>query len=313
MRDQELPSSERVMRGQERKTFDKKTFNDLKDFQGFVIRHEKLIDETFQEAKKRGRELSDVIYDLFYSEDIDAREYKNDQRFADVKKHYDRAAKDLLDRFLALAKKYEQTPNPPIQASTSSIEAGWIYFKVAGGASRKKMGRMYLNIKPEYLPSFYEAILPEFNKQGVGVDAKIPKTASLDDFNRKDKMVIYFDEHDQQKLLEIIQRFHQDNAHTFIPKTVRFAAEIVDDHGFVMGGVGFGAEPSKGEGSFGDVRSKILAEVYPILKDRNALAGKALETFLASCQKHGVDRTNPAFNNDPNSFSVIRLRQNQTG
>ncbi len=287
----------------------------LHKFQRFATEQQALIEKR----AKSGESYEDIFYDLFYSQNQLGQEHrKTDPDYQRMKEKYDREAQEVLRKFLAFAEKHRNEPVPGISAGEQSIKKGWVYFKVNGGAKRDgTLGRFYLNIDPERLPAFYEEILPDFFRERAGVDAKISGTASPQDFNRQDKMVIYFNAAEEDQVLAIIERKYKENPGAFLKGIPRFTAEICDDHGFVMEGVGFGEEPAGAGGkSFGDVRSKILAEVYEASqRDGYPLSDpKSLEAFRKACEHRGVDPSNAAFNlseADPPPFYRMRKRENE--
>jgi hypothetical protein len=83
-----------------------------------------------------------------------------------------------------------------------------------------------------------------------------------------------------------------------------------------MQGIGFGQEPRTKGGSFGDTRSKLLAEVWQDAKKQNLSISDPKFDFDSSmeksCRTYGVDSRNFAFNaaqgSDTMAFNELRKR-----
>lgn len=268
---------------------------DFEAFRSFASAHGPEI-----EAKVgQGHGLEDYFYDSFYSENIDHPLYREgDSQFGPMKAWYEKEADRVLQKFLQLAKRYEGHERPPIVPASHAIMSGWVYFRVNGGAeSHAKMGRLYLNIQPARLPEFYEHCLPLFYQRNLRVDAKISRTAKLGDVNRYDKMVIYFNEGDEASLIQAVQELYQQNERLFIGGIPRFSAPLPNQEGAVMKGVGFGEEPSQTGISFGQIRARILSEVY-LRARKNGFSlddSRARQVFWQVCQEQGVDPEKAAF------------------
>jgi hypothetical protein len=288
------------------------TRRDIASFQEFISLHGK----ELEQAMAKGVGASDFIYDKFQTEETDGQAFVADAGFARLKETYDHQAKALIDRFLSLSKKYEKDAVPRVSPGKKSIEKGWAYFKVNGGAinnKSEKLGRAYLNIKPENLVAFYEEAMPMFQQLGLAVDAKIAGSASVSNFNRSDKMVIYFNEKDEAGVLAAIEDIHQRNASKFLPQNPKFTAQLVNENGFVMDGVSFGEEPDQGGASFGEIRARIMAGVYNDARQHGYAMtdARATDAFRRECTARGVDASEAAFNAGGTSFAVMRRRTNE--
>lgn len=285
----------------------------LKSFEDFVVKHPDIIAREL----KQGKDLAGIFYDNFYTEDVDNRLYKQgDPAYEAMRKTYQREAKRVVDRFLALSQKYQHDTVPAISPGQKSIENGWVYFKLNGGANPSaKRGRLYLNIKPEQLVKFYENALPTLQRSNLRVDAKIAQTANPEDVNRYDKMVIYFNEEDETAMASAMEQLYAQNSQIFVEGSPKCTTSLTDSRGKSMTGVNFGEEPGQDQGgkSFGDIRSKILAEVYSATKKGNYSISdqRAQRDFQMACQKFGVDSNNPAFNAGQESFKQMRMLKNE--
>jgi len=218
-----------------------------------------------------------------------------------------------VDRFLALSQKYQHDAVPAVSPGLKSIDNGWVYFKLNGGANPNgKRGRLYLNIRAEQLAKFYENALPVLQKSKLRVDAKIAQTANPEDVNRYDEMVIYFNGEDEAAMVSAMEQLYAQNAQIFLDGSPKFTVSLKDGRGKAMTGVAFGEEPRPDQGgkSFGDIRSKILAEIYSAAKKGNYPVSdqRAQRDFQVACQKFGVDGISPAFNSGQESFRLIKNR-----
>ncbi|MBI4098712.1 MAG: hypothetical protein HY437_01605 [Candidatus Magasanikbacteria bacterium] len=289
------PETARSRESERRETEPKKV---LREFAAFVQKHQDLIAREL----KQGRKLPDIIYDNFYSEDIDNQKYREgDPRFEKMRATYQREAAQVLEKFLGLSRHYEGQKDPPIAPAKKSIENGWVYFKTFGGThSDTQRGRFYFNIRPERLTQFYEAAVTAFANDGLPIEAKISRTANPGDMNRYDKMVVYCDEEYQRLVYEVIGKLHRENNDIFEVGGPKFTVPVEDERGKIMTGVAFGEEPGAEQGghSFGDIRSKILTDVYrAAAHGRFALTDKrAVAAFEDACETYGVDPKKPAFN-----------------
>lgn len=279
----------------------------LSSFEKFVSQHSDLIAREL----KAGKDLAGVFYDNFYTEDIDRQLYKKgDPKYEAMRRAYEPEARRVLDKFLTLSEKYKKDAVPPISPGRNSIDNGWVYFKLNGGANPKeKRGRLYLNIQPENLAQFYENSLPVLQRGGLRVDAKISQNANPEDVNRYDKMVIYFNEADEAAMMSAMEQLYSQSPQIFMEGSPKFTVPLADSRGESMAGVSFGEEPGKAQRgqSFGDIRSKILADIYTsVQKDGYSVSeGRAQNDFQTACRKYGVDEDNPAFNTDQ-GFGMIK-------
>ncbi|MEK7131637.1 MAG: T3SS effector HopA1 family protein [Patescibacteria group bacterium] len=292
---------------------DSETQKLLKSFEDFVTKHPDIITREL----KQGKDLAGIFYDNFYTEDVDNRLYKQGEPvYETMRKTYQQEAKRVVDRFLVLSQKYQHDAVPAISPGQKSIENGWVYFKLNGGANPSaKRGRLYLNIRPEQLVKFYENALPTLQKSNLRVDAKIAQTANPEDVNRYDKMVIYFNEEDEAIMASAMEQLYTQNSQIFVDGSPKCTTSLADSKGKSMTGVNFGEEPGPDQGgkSFGDIRSKILAEVYSAAKRGNYQVSdqRAQRDFQMACQKFGVDSDNPAFNAGRESFKQMRKQKNK--
>lgn len=275
--------------------------------QSFAIRHETDIEKELKGGK--GRSLKNIFYDDFYANNIDNLAYQEGSpEVARLKTDYDKSVETAKDRLQKAAEAGREIRVIP--------QRGWVFAQANKGLNRKeKIGRFYLNLKPEHTGDFFAQAAEEFGNAGLNVDMKIAETGNAGSFNRPDKMVIYFNEAEEQQAIQALEKLHHRNQQMFETGRPRFAARVSDSSGREMPGLGFGEEPSVAGGkSFGEVRTEILAEVYSDAK----LSGSSVSdpdfdfeaSFRKACRMYNVDPANTAFNlSTPSSeFSELRRR-----
>ncbi|HEU0050717.1 MAG TPA: T3SS effector HopA1 family protein [Patescibacteria group bacterium] len=282
---------------------------ELTSFFRFVQKYRNRI---YAEAKS-GKMYGDIFYDLYYTEDLDRSIFRDgDPKTEHIKRVYEKQAADVMNYFLEISRKYMHGKHPPISPSISSMRDGWIYFKLNGGAKVDREpngGRIYLNVKPEYLPAFYKEALPRFYRAGVAVDAKISQKANAEDLNRLDKMILYFKETDEQKILAVVSELYQSHPEYFLDGTPHFTKPLRNVEGKPMKGVSFGEQPHFGGVlSFGEIRAKILGEVFSVM-EKNRIEPddpRVQILFEHACKRFDIDPVSPAFNLGAGSFRLIR-------
>lgn len=279
---------------------------DMRDFFDFVKT------PTIQNELAQGKKLSDIIYDRFYSEDQAYLKYKeSDPRYQALKPNFDRTMTQVEDWCRQTqAWADQQGDRLGFLVQENQLRNGWMYLKTHGGIDTSQpIGRVYINIKPGAAPDFFMWAAEQGYKEGVRTDIKMPREASIDDFNRPDKIVMYFNEADQGKILELLKTYYREKQATFDEGTPRFTAELAK-------GIGFAEQPMNQSKSFGEVRSEILADMYAAaqaasmsLEDRNF---QPAARFITACEKHGVDPENPAFNDSRDGAGRFQIIREQT-
>ncbi len=275
------------------------TRSDITAFQVFISRYGSAIES----ARARSEDIETIIYSNFYALNIDARVFESNADFVQKKREYEEEIGSVIDdvRHVSTSGK--------IELVESMLADGWLYLKtVRGISSQSRIGRMYYNVRPEALPSFYIDFVQNCYHQGLPIDSKIRSKVSVEDFNRTDKMVVYFGEEHERNMVALTREFYGQNPSVFMNDRVRFGAYIPDEKGVLMRGVAIGEDPGENE-SFGGVRAKILASMLEqarvqgiSMQDSRAV----LQLFQAECQKHHVDPYHAAFGDSANSFSLIR-------
>ena len=174
-----------------------------------------------------------------------------------------------------------------------------------------KEGRIYLNLKPKEVSSFFSKAVEAFQSAGLHIRTKIPREGNAETFNRFDKMVVYFSEKEEEKVVEVLENLYNQDA--FDEDTPAFTGEIRDKKGEVMRGIGFGEKPSIPHVSFGQIRSRILSVVYRQAKDSGLEVYDPefdfKKHFQEACKKHNVNPDNPAFNLSTTAEEFVGTRE----
>jgi len=195
----------------------------------------------------------------------------------------------------------------------------WLYFIINGDCtSNDSVGKLYFNLKPSEIVNFLGLVLKKFGEKGLQAQIKIPREGDSLMFNRRDKVVLYFEPDKAEEVLETLEDLHDTKK--FNDGVPLFAAEVKNKKGEVMRGVGFGEEQITRKRSFGDVRAEILILLFHIMEEQEKQGGEIdfKKLFGEVCSRYGVDPENP-FLSKPKSgqrlfFEKIKDRlQNQTG
>ncbi len=263
----------------------------IAEFRKYVKKHKLEIERELQ----RGRDLDDIFYHDFYNNNIDKLKYRQDDpRVQKLEQEYSATVNSVKEKLLQEARK---------NRGLMPIDNGyWLYCNVNGGfRNQKALGRFYFNLKPEYVGNFFAQTAEAFKNKDLHSQMKIPLQGDADTFNRLDKMVVYFDADEEQKVLQVLESLYHANPEVFDETgTPRFTAKVKDQEGKNMVGIGFAEEPPFRNESFGTIRAKILAEVYRDAKySRLSVSDSHFDfesSFRKACMKFQVNPQNPAFN-----------------
>ncbi|MGQ9702913.1 MAG: T3SS effector HopA1 family protein [bacterium] len=273
----------------------------LVKFREFVQKHQSEIEKALEQGN-----LKNFFYQKFYSTDIDNSKYRTDN------------LKALL-KVLLLAIKYRgQVKNARKELLQEGIVPNdnnyWLFVNTNGGYYYQSgLGRFYFNLKPEHVAKIFSETARAFQRAGLHSQMKIPMVGNVMVFNRLDKMVIYFDAEEEQKALQIIEDIYSNNSEAFDETGIpRFTAEVKNQRGEKMAGIGFGEEPLFENESFGSIRAEILAEVYFVARNSHHSISDLEAAFVKACLNYQIDPKNPAFNlsNGPEKFPELRRRIN---
>ena len=268
-----------------------------------------------KEKNDRSRELQDFIYGQFYNNDEIKYSKEDKKKFEELIGAYRRSQDAILQ-------KDEKNKN----VLTAPMD-GWLWSVTNGGPAiggkdkdREDLGRFYLNLKPDEAHSFFEKTKKKFLESGLHAQIKIPLLEDgqgdsnlqniQKNFNRPDKMLIYFDEKESDKGISLLRELYEENKDSFDEGLPKFTSRLTDNGGEAMKGISFGQEHPKGaKYSFGEMRSKILVDALKFAME----GGVSPEDegfdgyFKEACVKNGVDPENPTFNlGSEAKFGAIR-------
>lgn len=286
-----------------------KAVQDVQDFLNFAETG------TIERLEATGLSTDDAIYEEFYSTDGPGRfKDEKDPTFISLKQNYD-AQIGQLDGWVSNMQSWLEK-NHNILGMIPSNEMrkkGWMYLKGNGGFDHgKPIGRAYLNVKPESSPQVFAQLFEKLRTSGINFEMKLPLSGSVQDFNRVDQIVIYFNDKGEKELLQALKESHTEHSGSFEKPTPRFTSSIQDDNGHEMSGIAFGEQPINSHESFGDVRAKILASLYNQARAEGMSMRdprfKLAERFQKACFEKQVNAENPAFNIAAKSgnFEAIR-------
>jgi hypothetical protein len=279
---------------------------ELSRFQVFVQRYAGHIDQLV----RGGRQLDRLMYTLFYAQDVEFQPNGFGREGDSVRREYDEEVEDMVRDVRGLIEKQEKSGM--LMLKEAFLKENWLYLSVHGGLQQERVGRMYFNIHPEALPSFYMDVVDRLLAADLSADAKIPLKMTDADIKRFDKMIVYFNEQNERALVEMVQILYHENDTVFFAPGARFGAAVPDSSGRPMRGVAFGEDPGISHESFGGIRAKILAEVYTrALSEKISFNATPaiVRLFQDACRAHHVDPSHAAFNDDKKTFPYIRSLQ----
>jgi len=263
-----------------------------------------------ENAEARGTSLTNEIYEKFYS-----------QGDAKIQTLGPLMAKEIADRYRTSLERIQPVFDAINNQGIARIgEFGyWKGALIAGGkfANEQSVGRAYLNLNPLSAPRIFRQTIELLCRENIVAQVKIPLEMDVHAVNRADKMVVYFKDSDDSRILAILEKVHQQNPVAFLDGIPRFTAGIPNSSNEQMKGIAFGEDPISDD-SFGIVRSQILAEMYNLAKHQGLRITDPRfpfeKHFRESCLKRGVNPDSVAFNasGKSGSFSTIRKRINSS-
>ena len=249
---------------------------------------------------------SDDIYDEFYAMG-DKNYQQNDfhpQGDTGLKK-FARYIGDTLTNAWE-AKKENGTDKPTIRV----LQGKFLHCEINGGyISTKPLGRFYLNFVPQSMLSTFKMLAMRLHDAGIRAMIKVQNhiesdkgsTGTKRNLNRRERCVIYVNEKDTERVLQILQKLYGEHPDYFDTTGIpRFTAGMTTENGKdVMRGVGFAEEPSKetkkkGAESFGELVARVLWEVYLDWKHKEFPSTFDWKrTFEEKCKRMGMDPQYP--------------------
>lgn len=265
----------------------------IAEFRGYIRKHQAEIERGLENGSLS---LTDLFYD-FYNTNIDNPKYReNDPEVQQLIREYSKQREKIEED---LRKETQRGRGLSIGYDLGNY---WLYVNTNGGLrDRNAIGRFYLNLRPENICSFFYKAAERFRDSGLHVQMKIPRMVDANIFNRLDKMVIYFSTEEEQGVLQVIENLYRSHRNAFDETGIpRFTAEIRNQQGEKMAGIGFGEEPALRGKSFGEIRAYILAQIYNEAKQSGlSILDPRFDfeaAFRRACLSYQVDPRNPAFN-----------------
>lgn len=281
------------------------TERDIAAFREYVKKHQPEIERELQQ----GRDLYELFYDDFYNNNIDNPKYKEgDPAVQRLAREYSVQINAARENLLREAQRG--------RGLTPKDNGYWLYCNTNGGfRNQAALGRFYFNLKLEHVGRVFSKTAEAFRGAGLHSQMKIPMAGDARKFNRLDKMVVYFDAEEEQKVLQVLENLYRSNPEAFDETgTPRFTAEVKNQRGEKMAGIGFAEEPPFRNESFGSIRAKVLADVYIEARNsRRSINDPNFDfesAFRRVCLKYQVDPQNPAFNlqRGQEKFSELKRR-----
>lgn len=273
-----------------------------------------------QRELQQGFVLSDIIYDTFYAEDIAHQRYPEGSAvLASADATYKKSAAEVASNLMRLYETNKLNGDTSIVPNAVTLKGEWLYYDVHGGLENKKQptknnrGRLYIHIEPTLAPEFFEQALQRFAEHNVPMEAKISAKGGVENINRREQMVLYFDEKHSERVLGVMEMLYSLFEPHMIDDIPPCTAQLKHRTEQKMTGVSFAQDPAASQQSFGETRSIMLAELYTTASQQQfpLNSPQAREHFSRICLKYGVDPINPAFNIAQEGvphFSSIRER-----
>ena len=223
-----------------------------------------------------------------------------------------------LQAFYTSELNHLQRELQPLLASDSQLLANehWLYYgRNLAGLNNCELGRLYLNLQPQILPYFTKRLVFRLlnTPQYLSLIAKIPRQADNVSMGRAGKMIIYFNNQDEQKIIDFVNDIYSLYQDYFINHTPAFTTDLFDNHQQPLKGVSFDEDPAGGKASFGTTRSYLLMNLLKkdLPQDKLSSMEETTTAFIQQCPLQQIDPKNPAFNLHSHNFQTIR-QQDQT-
>jgi Fe-S cluster assembly iron-binding protein IscA len=172
-----------------------------------------------------------------------------------------------------------------------------------GDVGLEKLGRIYLNPKNENYASTYRQIVGALAENGAQFQIKMLKHMNQHDYNRSDKMVLYFNPDQIDIVKNTVVDYVDKHPEKMNSNTPRFTERLTNSEGEILNGVSFAESPDMGK-SFSTRMAVILTECYAKTVKNGSLdinSDEFFEAFSRSCIDHDVDARQP-YKNANTSF-----------
>jgi hypothetical protein len=266
--------------------------------------------DKIKEEMAKGKSLANVFYNLFYNNNRKNPEFVGgEEKFKKSRINFYKSKLKAREEIL----KKENTTD--LRVITES-EDYWLAVNLNGGLNLKNeaLGRIYFNLNPDRLHYFFKKAIDKFLERGIAAQMKILNQEEVEDFNRSDKMLIYFSSWQEAAVIRAIEDLHREEKSVcdFSFDHPKFTVPVRDYEGTWISGISFGEEPIDHENSFGILRMKILEEIYHKAELQNLKVYNPKfnlkRAYAEACIKYGVDPENSAFNEKGGKFSLMRKR-----
>lgn len=277
---------------------DFKTTETLEQFLNFTKQNTPKIQTLIKE--RDNRTLLDTIYRYFYGGG-----------------HQPVSISPKLQAFYDSELGHLQRELQPLLASDSQLLTNehWLYYgRNMAGLNDCELGRLYLNIHPQILPYFTKRLAfrllhaPHY----LSLIAKIPLQANNISMGREGKMILYFNNQEEEKIIDFVNDIYTLYQDHFIDSTPAFTTNLFDSHQQPLTGVSFAEDPASRKASFGTTRSYLLMNLLKkdLPQDKLSSIEATTNSFAQQCPLQQIDPKNPAFNLNSANFHTIR-QQNQ--
>jgi len=226
------------------------------EFLEFQSENEILGRDSFDTDEDYEKYMADYIYDNFYSESEMGPKYSTQDQDHDK---FMEGYKSVEAESRQWVKEMEEKNN-----DIWNTDSVWLYTKIKMGADNSRpMGRIYANFDPHGSVGFQLAVIEGLYEAGIRSDVKTPSSEMLeetmDNINRADKVVIYFNLDDSEKVKEVIEKAREEYMEYVVDAGPKFTEEVRRSDGEVLSGLHYGEEPVGQDGdSFGGVRTCLL-------------------------------------------------------
>lgn len=291
---------------------DQVTIQSMKDFIDFSKKYR----DQIESRQALGESTASIIYDIFYSENLDSevRHHEDDPEIEAINNKLKQEANRVDGRINAFINRLEENRNVlEIMQDVSMKNQNWLYYRSFAGHDRKlPTGRIYLNVDWSAAPEALRQILLSCWKDEIRMEIKTALSVDAVDINRNDRVIIYFNDKDTEKIIEKINELYKNRPEIFLDGAPRSTAPVVNREGEKMNGVLFAESPINHYLSYGEVRSAIFADLYEQSRRLNLEIDdqrfEPAKRFKAACLARGVDPEHIAFNANSHAFGVIKER-----
>ncbi len=169
-------------------------------------------------------------------------------------------------------------------------------------------GKFFLNPHPEFLEVMLLAIIEAARQQQIRLACKIPKKMEFAFTSaRADNLTVYARAEDERAVVALVRDTAARHQALLRPYRPALTAPVLAD-GKPLKGIGFGEEYMVAGTSFGQVRSKLLADLVRAHNGdmRMREEESVQQIFMKLCTQQGVDPYNPAFNLGGTEWQAMR-------